>query len=87
MKKFIKRMIILALGWILILLGIAGLFLPILQGFLFLLIGLLILSLESIWAHDLLHKIKERFPVIRNKIESAERKKKVILQRFLGKKK
>ena len=42
-----KRVFIYILGWGFILLGIVGLFLPVLQGILFLLIGLLILSKES----------------------------------------
>ena len=42
-KQRMKRWGILVAGWAFILLGIAGLFLPVLQGILFLLIGLLIL--------------------------------------------
>lgn len=34
-------------GWVLVLVGIAGLFLPILQGFLFLIPGLALLSIAS----------------------------------------
>jgi len=62
MKKSLKRLAVLALGWAFILLGIAGLFLPILQGILFILVGLLILSSEYVWAHRLLEKLKARFP-------------------------
>ena len=40
MKKGAKHYLFLALGWIFIFLGILGLFLPILQGILFLAIGL-----------------------------------------------
>jgi uncharacterized membrane protein YbaN (DUF454 family) len=58
----IKRVLILILGWCFILLGIVGLFLPILQGVLFLLIGLIILSSEYAWAHHLLAKLRQRFP-------------------------
>jgi uncharacterized protein len=43
-------------GLAFILLGIAALFLPVLQGILFLVIGLLILSTEYVWAHNLLYK-------------------------------
>ena len=52
----------LVLGWGFVLLGIVGLFLPVLQGVLFILIGLFILSSEYVWAHHLLHKLRERFP-------------------------
>lgn len=49
-----KRIMILFVGWTFILLGIAGLFLPILQGVLFLLVGLMILSSQYAWARRLL---------------------------------
>ena len=47
MKGFIKHYFLLSLGWGFIVLGILGLFLPILQGILFLAIGLIILSRRS----------------------------------------
>ena len=61
MNVQVKRVAILILGWCFILLGIVGLFLPILQGVLFLLIGLIILSSEYVWAHHLLTKLRQRF--------------------------
>ncbi len=51
------------LGWTLILFGIVGLFLPVLQGVLFLILGLLVLSGESETARRWLGKIRERYPV------------------------
>ncbi len=74
MKTQIKRMGVLAAGWVFILLGVAGLFLPILQGVLFLLIGLLILSTEYVWAHHLLLKLKERFPHVAEHLEHAKQR-------------
>jgi len=62
MKKTITRFLVLVLGWALILLGIIGLFVPILQGILFILLGLWVLSRESQWAHRYLHKMRSRFP-------------------------
>ena len=50
MNRRVKRYAILILGWVFIFLGILGLFLPILQGILFLTIGLILLSRESVWA-------------------------------------
>lgn len=47
-----------------IVLGILGLFLPVLQGILFLLIGLMIISSEYVWARRLLDRLKARFPRI-----------------------
>jgi uncharacterized membrane protein YbaN (DUF454 family) len=58
----LKRVLVLMVGWSFVLLGIVGLFLPILQGILFLLIGLFILSTEYIWAHHLLERLRVRYP-------------------------
>lgn len=68
-----KRILLEITGWTFIALGIAGLFLPVLQGILFLLIGLAILSAEYHWARRWITKLRERFP-------EADRK----LRRFLG---
>jgi uncharacterized protein len=64
MSSRVKRVLVLLAGWGCILLGILGLVLPVLQGVLFLLIGLVILSTEYLWAHRLLGKARERFPKI-----------------------
>jgi uncharacterized protein len=69
-----KRIVLEITGWAFIVLGIAGLFLPVLQGILFLLIGLSILSAEHHWARRWISKLRQRFP-------EADRK----LRRFLGK--
>jgi uncharacterized membrane protein YbaN (DUF454 family) len=78
----VKRIGILCLGWAFILLGIAGLFLPILQGILFLLIGLVILSTEYVWAHKLLTKLKTRFPKLAEHADAAHQKAERFLARF-----
>jgi len=62
MQARVKKILLLLLGWGFIVLGMIGLFLPILQGVLFLIVGLLILSSEYVWAHKLLQKIRTRFP-------------------------
>ena len=74
MNTQVKRVAILILGWCFILLGIVGLFLPILQGVLFLLIGLIILSSEYVWAHHLLAKLRQRFPKISATAEDATKR-------------
>ncbi len=79
-----KRFLVLATGWLFIALGIVGLFLPILQGVLFLLIGLFILSTEYVWAHHLLRKVKDRFPRLGQKADYAAEKAAAWLQRFSG---
>ncbi len=69
-----KRIAIEVVGWLFIVLGIAGLFLPVLQGILFLLIGLFILSTQYEWAHRLLHRVRERFPKIAAQFDKAKEK-------------
>ena len=74
MNARIKRVLVLIVGWCFILLGIVGLFVPILQGVLFLLIGLIILSSEYVWAHHLLAKLRQRFPKISGTAEEATKR-------------
>ncbi len=66
-----KRWLILLTGWGFVLLGIAGLVLPILQGVLFLFIGLVILSSEYVWAHNLLKKLQKHFPGLSARVHQA----------------
>jgi len=82
MHRKAKRIAILLVGWGFILLGIAGLFLPILQGVLFLMIGLVILSSEYVWAHQLLSRLKQRFPKLGRVADQAQDKAKAWLQRL-----
>jgi len=74
LNRHAKRVLILIVGWSFILLGVAGLFLPFLQGFLFLLIGLIILSSEYVWAHHLLNKLRQRFPKLGRTADHAAEK-------------
>ncbi|MGH6912903.1 MAG: PGPGW domain-containing protein [Geminicoccales bacterium] len=59
-------------GYGFLVLGVLGLFLPFLQGFLFILIGLLILAKHAAWAHNLLQRFRERHPKAVERIERAE---------------
>lgn len=79
-----KRAIILVAGWVFIILGIAGLFLPVLQGILFLLVGLIILSTEYVWAHKLLMRLKARFPKLALHADAAHRRAEQLMQRWFG---
>ncbi len=72
MRAAAKRLAVLLLGWAFVLLGIAGLFLPVLQGVLFLLVGLIILSSEYVWAHKLLQRLRQRFPSVSRKADEAQ---------------
>jgi uncharacterized membrane protein YbaN (DUF454 family) len=62
MKPRTKRILVLIAGWSFIALGIVGLILPFLQGVLFILVGLVILSSQYAWARLLLAKVRRRFP-------------------------
>ncbi len=64
MTRAVKKGLALVIGWVFIVLGMIGLFLPLMQGILFLMIGLTILSSEYVWAHHLLAKVRARFPRI-----------------------
>jgi uncharacterized protein len=83
-KTYTKRILILIVGWAFILLGIVGLFLPILQGVLFLLVGLIILSSEYVWAHRLLTRLRKRFPKIGRTADLATEKATAWLRRITG---
>jgi uncharacterized membrane protein YbaN (DUF454 family) len=61
MEKF-KHSMMLILGWFFVGLGILGLFLPFLQGFLFIMIGLAILSTRSEQVKRLLKHLEDRYP-------------------------
>jgi uncharacterized membrane protein YbaN (DUF454 family) len=74
MKKHIRRVAVLTLGWALIAFGIVGLFLPVLQGVLFILLGLYVLSRESETARRLLHRVRDRHPALDRKLREWGRK-------------
>ena len=57
-----RRFLILASGWLFVALGILGIFLPILQGILFLAVGFYLLSLESPWAHRKIEQMRMKYP-------------------------
>jgi uncharacterized membrane protein YbaN (DUF454 family) len=65
----IKRIGLLIIGWLFIVLGILGLFLPILQGVLFILIGLAVLSSRSEFIKRFLKHLEERFPHHHERVE------------------
>jgi uncharacterized protein len=67
-----QRPLTIAAGWLFIVLGIAGLVLPFLQGILFLLVGLMLLSREQHWAGRLMRRLRARFPRLTAKVDEAE---------------
>lgn len=68
----VKPILMQALGYLFLVLGVLGLFLPILQGFLFLFIGLLILARHAAWAQRLIDYIRSRHPQFDRVIGRAE---------------
>jgi uncharacterized membrane protein YbaN (DUF454 family) len=64
-----KRLALIATGWALLLLGAIGLFIPVLPGVLFLLIGLSILSVEYAWARRWVTALRRRFPTANRKLQ------------------
>ena len=79
-----KKILVLLAGWAFIVIGIIGLFLPVIQGVLCLMIGLIILSTEYHWARRLLERITKRFPGVARVSHEAADKAKVWLRRLRG---
>lgn len=68
------KAVFLVVGWMLVLLGIAGLFLPVLQGFLLLVPGLAILSMVSDRVHAFLRARFRRWPRGWRRLEKFRRR-------------
>ncbi|MDD2237575.1 MAG: hypothetical protein PHG65_10255 [Kiritimatiellae bacterium] len=73
-----KDLVRVTLGWLFILLGILGLFLPILQGILFLAIGLWLLAPHVPLFHRLQQRVYARHPRIKKRIRRIRAKIKMI---------
>ena len=78
----LRHVAILTAGWFFVVLGVLGLFLPILQGVLFLAIGFYLLSLESPWARRFIEKTKIRYPRLGKVFDAARLRAARIAQRF-----
>ena len=70
----LKVILWLALGYTFLMLGVLGMFLPILQGFLFLFVGLIILARHAPWAERLLGYLRQKSPRLDRAIAKAEAK-------------
>jgi len=70
----IKSIVLQAVGYTFLVLGVLGMFLPILQGFLFLFIGLIILARQAPWAKRLLENLRARHARIDRLIVVSEAK-------------
>jgi uncharacterized protein len=82
MKPRNKRIVVQIAGWSFILLGIVGLILPVLQGLLFILVGVIILSSQYAWARVLLAKLRKRFPKVGRLADEAAAKATTWLKRI-----
>ncbi len=71
---FVLRAFVLVLGWMLILVGIVGLFLPILQGGLMLALGFALLSIASQTVHLWLRSLMGRWPKLWRRMEKFRRR-------------
>ncbi|HLA27500.1 MAG TPA: PGPGW domain-containing protein [Syntrophales bacterium] len=78
MKKVYRHVF----GWFFLLLGIIGLFLPVLQGVLFLFIGALILAPEVPLFRRIIEDLKKRHPYIFNRAKNLLNR----MQAFFGRK-
>jgi uncharacterized membrane protein YbaN (DUF454 family) len=77
-----KRIVVLIAGWSFIVVGVVGLFLPVLQGLLLILIGMIILSSQYAWARLLMTKLRKRAPKIARVADQAALKARGFLKRF-----
>jgi uncharacterized membrane protein YbaN (DUF454 family) len=65
----VKRVAFNAVGWLLLMLGAIGLFLPVLPGVLLMVVALSILSLEYAWARRWMSTLLHRFPATEKKLQ------------------
>ena len=78
-----QRLIILISGWSLLVLGAIGGLIPILQGWIFGVAGLLLLSREYEWAHDLLSWLQRKFPRFARVMERVKTESQNIVNRVM----
>ena len=60
----LQHFAVVALGWVLILLGIVGLVLPVVPGAVLIVFGVLMVNPQSVWLRRMLEKYQVRFPVV-----------------------
>jgi len=80
MKRHVKRISIQTLGFFCLLLGVAGIILPVLNGTIFLLAGLILLSVYSPRAKHWLNRIGDQHP----KAQQIVRKLEGMVHRVVG---
>ncbi|MEL0110749.1 MAG: PGPGW domain-containing protein [Rickettsiales bacterium] len=84
MGRRTRSLLIQGLGWFFIVLGVLGLFLPILQGILFLVIGMVLLSYESPWFREKLTWFERRYPKYGRQVREARIRAMLLVRRVFG---
>ena len=74
MNQHLKRILVLTVGIVCIVLGFAGLALPFLQGFLFLAIGFILISMVSPAVRTWMEHHTRKFPKVHAMVEKIEKK-------------
>ena len=82
MKQTLKRVLRHVFGWFFIVLGIIGLFLPVLQGILFIIVGISILTPEIPLFHRVMVRLEDRYPEV---FDKAHRLKQWFSEAWKGK--
>ena len=83
MLELAKKSLFLTVGWSFIIPGIIGLFLPFLQGILFIFVGLVILSRQSQIARSFLSRLKDKYPDQYESLTSLRKRFSSQLQRWI----
>jgi uncharacterized membrane protein YbaN (DUF454 family) len=65
----VKRVAFNAAGWLLLMLGAVGLFLPVLPGVLLVVVALALLSIEYAWARRWMSTLLHGFPATEKKLQ------------------
>ena len=68
-RTYWKKMARLITGWIFIIFGVIGLFLPILQGILFLALGIYLLAPCITFFHRMQERLYARHPHLKNRVQ------------------
>jgi len=63
-RRPVHRFAVVALGWVLILLGIVGLVVPVVPGAVLMIIGILMVNPQYVWLRRMLEKCRVRFPAL-----------------------
>lgn len=69
-----KRVVKIVVGFTVLLIGIAGLFLPFIQGIVTIIVGLGILATEFVWAKKLYKRFKDGASSVKNSIFNNTKK-------------